>query len=139
MANLLLKRQKLARKEHQIKTKLLGLKGSKTYILKRDGRTQSFSILAIFENLDIDFDKYRTSETLSFAALPTDRFGQDQESRTMRQMASIATHIATVLVDGESVVYAINRGDEFQPIYFESVYKFFVNQVSDGFVPEDNP
>lgn len=136
MANILDKAIRLKRKEFEIKTRLLYPKGIKTYILKRDGRTQKFLQLASFLAFGVFFDNYRHSETIEFAVLSTDRFKMDTTSRTMREIASIATHIAQVMPSGESVVYAIRTGDEFQPFYLDYSFKFFVVQVGDSYTPQ---
>ncbi len=138
MGNILNKKIKALKKSHKIKTKLLGLKGAKHYLVKRDGQTQPFITLAIFDLCDIGFDNYRTSETIEFAVFPTDKFTRGDVVRSMREVAEISTHIFTVLADGESVGYAIKKGDEFQPYYMDGTYKFFVHQISDRFVPSEN-
>lgn len=138
MANILEKRKRLAQKEHKIKTRLLGIKGAKFYILKRQGSTKKFSILATFLYADSDFDRYRHSAILKFAVTQSERFTQGDVSRTMREVSTIATHIALVKPDGESVVYEIRTGDEFEPFYFDSVFQYFVKQIGDAFDPTEN-
>lgn len=138
MANILAKAIKLTKKEHKIKTKLLYPKGIKVYICKRDGRTQKFVTLATFDRFGVEFSAYRNSEIISFAVAEIERFIEGPNSRTMSEVSSIATHIAQVLPSGESVVYAIRKGDEFQPFYLDFTFKFFVQQTSDLFVPVEN-
>lgn len=135
MGNILDKGIKLTKKEFQIKTKLLYPKGIKAYILKRDGRTDKWTQLAIFNFFGVTFDHYRHSETIAFAVSQTERFAVGNTSRTMRETASIATHIAMVMPSEESIVYAIRTGDEFQPFYMDFSFKFFVIQVGDSYTP----
>ena len=138
MANILAKRLKLAKKEHKIRTKLLGIKNSKVYIVKRDGSSQKFITLAVFDYYDMNFDNYRHSDTIAFAVAQNETFTRGETTRTMRQVAEIASHIAIVKTDGESIMFSIRDGDEFEPFYFDSTFKFYIKQISDRFDPEAN-
>lgn len=138
MANLVNKRIKAAKLKHKLKCRLLGLKGAVAYILKRDGREQSFITLATFPFFEIGFSNYRTSETIEFAVLPSDTFTRSETTRTMREIAEIATHIAVVETDGNSMVNAVRTGDEYKPFFKDATWRFFVVQVGDRFVPGDN-
>lgn len=138
MANFLAKAIKLKKKEFALKTKRLYPKGIKSYILKRDGRTQSFVILAIFDNYGIMFDSYRSTEVFKFAVSDTETFTQGSATRTMREVAAIGSHIALVKPDSDSVMYEIRKGDEFDPYYLDFVWKFAVKQIGDRFNPADN-
>src|SRR4051812_26098560 len=132
MANLLAKAIKLKKKEFALKTRILGLpKGTICYILKRDGTTKPFTILATFTAWDEQFSNYRTSKTFLFAASAGEAFKPFASSRTMNQIASIGTHIAVVQTGGDSHVYEIRKGDEWTPYYFDWTYTFFVSSCSD--------
>lgn len=138
MGNILDKRIKLAGIRHKLETKILGLKGATFYMLKRVGTTQSFITLASFEYASIDFDKYRYSATISFAVRQNTEFTRGDTTRTMRRVSEIADHIAIVKPDGDSIVYWIRSGDEFEPFYFDDTFKYFVKQIGDRFIPDDN-
>lgn len=138
MANLNAKGIKITKKKHKILTRKLYPKGIKAYIAKRDGRTQFFDTYAEFEYFGIEFDRYRNASRIEFAVSDDQRFERDSNTRTMRQVAEIATHIALVKPNGESIVYAILKGDEFQPLYLDFSFKYYCTQVSDRFVPANN-
>lgn len=137
MANLLEKGIRLHRKRHKIENKLLHPKGGlKAYILKRDGRTKRFTILAIFDNFGTEFDNWRHSQFIEFAVQPSESFSDGSVSRTMREVAEVADYIATVEnLTGESVVYAIRTGDEYKPYWLNFTYRYFIRQVGDRFNP----
>lgn len=139
MANILAKAIKLKKKEFALKTKLLGLpKGSLCYILKRDGTTKPWTILAVISAWDESFSNYRTSKTFLFAASASETFTPFATSRSMNKIAAIGTHIAVVTPNGDSHVYEIKKGDEWTPYYFDWTYTFFVMSGSDDFVPASN-
>lgn len=138
MANLLDKAIRLMRKKHKITHKRLHPKGQKAYILKRDGRTKPWTILAIFEVFGVDFSSFRTSEYFEFAVGRNELITVGDVSRTMSEVAGIATHIATVEPDGTNAVMAIRTADGLPPYYMEWTWTFFTKQVGDSFVPEDN-
>lgn len=125
------------RKGHQIKTRLLA-KGTIAYILKRDGREKSFTILAQFNAYNLDIDRWRHSETIAFAVDIGEKFTVDGSTKTMRQISEIATHIAITSPDVDSVVYAIRTGDEYEPIFMDFEYKYYIKQVGDRFEPTEN-
>lgn len=139
MANILPKVIKLKRKEFQIKTRLLGLpKGSLCYLLKTDGTTKPFTILATFDVWMEDFNKYRHSKTMQFAVSEAQEFQPFGVSRTMRHIAKICSHIALVHANGESQVYTVRNGDDWLPYYFDWTYTLFVTATADTFDPQDN-
>ena len=129
---------KLKRKEHKIKARLLFPPGSKAYILKRDGTTKPFTILAIFEAFGVSFDKFRGSTFFEFAALQDEEFTPFATSRKMRSIAQVATHIAVTTGDGDSVIYSVRTGDEWQPFYFDWTYTLYAKQESQRFGPAEN-
>lgn len=128
----------LTKKEFQVKTKLLYPKGIKAYILKRDGREKSFTILAVFTAFGTEFDRWRHSETIAFAVAHNETFTVGASIKTMREIAEISTHIALVETSGESIVYAIRTGDEYKPYYMDWSYKYYIRQVGDRFDPAAN-
>lgn len=138
MANLLDRAIKLKKKEHKLKHRLLHPKGQKAYILKRDGRDKVWTILAIFEYFGVEFASFRTSEYFEFAVGRNEPITVNGVTRTMSNIASIGTHIATVELDGSNAVMAIRTGDDLPPYYFDWTWRFFTKQVSDSFVPEEN-
>ncbi len=138
MANLNAKGIKITKKKHKIITRKLYPKGIKAYIAKRDGRTQFFDTYAEFEHFGIEFDHYRNASRIEFAVSDDQLFERDSNTRTMRQVAEIATHIALVKPNGESIVYAILKGDEYVPLYLDFSFKYYCKQVSDRFVPSNN-
>jgi hypothetical protein len=110
--------------------------GQAAYILKRDGRTNAFTVLAIFENFRTSFSKTRNRETFEVATARNAVFrGGDGEDRGMAKIAMIHTHIAIVEADASSIVYATNDGDQSQPYYFDWTWKFFGRQIGDTFTP----
>lgn len=135
MANLSDKAIKIFKKKHQIENKLLFPKGLKIYFLKIEGRTKKFTILATFDNYGAEFDRYRNSQIMAFAVGTAERFQVGAASKTMREIAEISDNIATVEPSGESVVYAIKKGDEYKPFYMDFTYKFFVHQTGNRFDP----
>lgn len=137
MGNLNDKGVKIHRKKFKVLTRKLYPAGVKAYLVKRSGRTQSFTTLAIFNEFGIEFDKFRHSETIEFAVLPTDTFALGDETKSMRFLAQIADHIALVTND-ESILYTIRDGDEFQPFYLDFTWKFYIRQSQDLFNPAQN-
>lgn len=138
MANILNKVIKLKKKEFKLKMRLLGLPaGSLCYILKRDGSTKPFTILAIMESWDEVFSKFRQSDTIHFAAYPDETFQPFATPRTMRKIAEIGTHMA---IGGptEFRIYEIRNGDDWLPRFFDWTYTFFIRPVKGDFVPADN-
>ena len=137
MANLLDKAIKLRKKEHKIKAKLLFPKGRTAYILKRQGGTEIFTVLAIFENYGVDFSLFRHSTYFEFAAGLNETFEPKDTARPMTEIARIATHIAVVDLNGDSVVHAVANGDEDKPHYLDFAWRFYAVQISDTFIPAD--
>lgn len=138
MANLLAKAIRLKKKEFALKTRLLGLpKGSLCYILKRDGKIKPFTILAVMAFWNEDFSNYRTSKTFLFAAYADEVFRPFFTSRSMENISAIATHIAVVKPNGDTHCYAIRKGDEWTPYFFDWTYTFFAVSCSDIFVPAE--
>lgn len=138
MPNLLDKAIRLKKKEHRLKKRLLYPKGRTAYILKRDGRTKPWTILAIFENFGIEFDRFRNSDYFEFAAAIDETFSNSGTPLRMQALTAIGTHIATVDDDGSSFVHAIRDGDEDKPCYLEFTWRFYTRQVSDTFDPAIN-
>jgi hypothetical protein len=138
MSNFLDKAIRLMRKKHRITHKLLHPKGQKAYILKRDGRTKAWTILAIFEIFAVEFSNFRTSEYFEFAVARDELMKVGEIERTMSLVAGTATHIATVEPDGTNSVMAIRTGDGLPPYYMDWTWRFFTKQVSDTFDPEAN-
>lgn len=125
-------------REFRTKNRLLYPPESRWYLLKREGRTQSFTTLAIFENAGVDFDKLRHTETIEFPVYPEQMFTVNGVLRSMRSLAMVATHIAYVW-NLDNTVYAMRDADELPPFYMDFTYKFYVKQIGDSFVPEANP
>jgi len=138
MARLLDTAIRLQKKRHTITHRLLHPKGQKAYILKRDGRGKSWTILAIFEVFGVEFSNFRTSEYFEFAVARDELMKVGDVTRTMSNVAGVATHIATVEPDGTNSVMAIRTGDGMPPYYMDWTWRFFTKQVGDSFVPEDN-
>src|SRR6476469_1179864 len=110
--------------------------GQSAYVLKRDGRSQSFTTLAVFENFRTNFDKFRHRLTFEFALPRNTSFVQkDGSTKTMTQIAMIHTHIAIVEADGSTVLYATNDGDQYEPYYMDWTWKFYGRQIGDVFDP----
>lgn len=138
MPNLLDKAIRLKKKEHRLKKRLLYPKGRTAYILKRDGRLKSWTILAIFENFGIEYSNFRNSDYFEFAAALDETFSNSGTALRMQSLVAIGTHIATVDDDGSSFVHAIRNGDEDKPCYLDFTWRFYTRQVSDAFDPANN-
>lgn len=138
MANILQKAIKIKKKEFKLRTRILGLpKGHKLYFLKRDGMAKPWTILAVMDYWNEDFSKWRSSKNIQVAAYPQEQFTPFATTRTMMDIASLATHIA-IGGDDQFMVYAVRNGDDWKPYFMDWTYTFFVIQISDRFVPADN-
>lgn len=138
MGNILDKGTRLQKKQHAIRFKITGLKGAKAYLLRRDGTAKPFTILAVFDAWIMDEDNFRVSLTFRFAAGRTEAFRPFATSRTMRQIADVATDIAVVESDGSSTVYQIRKGDEWTVMFLDWEWKFYATLTKNTFVVEDN-
>lgn len=104
------------------------------FVLKRDGTTKKFKILAEVTNYGMEFeDEFRNRTIFTYATLRED-WGED-ENKTFWQILQIATHVAQV-PNGE--VFSIRDDTGLQVAHTEFSYKIFGELKGDIFVKEEN-
>lgn len=136
--NLLRKAVQITNKGDRIKNKLLmpytTVKGDSTlYILARDGKSKSFTILAAVQNFGLEFDSQRNKPFVTYATNETN-FGVSQD-KSFGEIIAIASHVA-ILPQGD--VFSIKEGTEIQVEQLDFSYRIYCRKVSDTFNPDDN-
>lgn len=93
---------------------------SKLYLLKRDGRTKKFIILAVIENFIMGSDGFRNRTVFELATLETTYGINNDES--FGEAAGKATHVAITPMND---VYSIRDGDEVTIEFQDFTYKIY--------------
>lgn len=108
---------------------------AKLYILKRNGRTKKYDILAVVFPVGISFqdEGYRTRTVFEYSTL-LENFGASGD-KSFGEIVGIATHVALV-PNGD--IFSITQGGEVQLMQTDFGYKILGQIVGDKFVLSEN-